>query len=911
MVGLGGDVGSVCWKWASLTSGLRLHLDISRQHYMLSNRRPHPNAHTSSCQQYRTMRLRLRVERHTFPPTQALWPVADPTTTVAQFLHAVNDIFPLEGNTWGLEDYRVSIAGYELLHYHALEAVCKDEDEVVIQPLRLVDLRARTLAGRNQISGDGRHLHDGVPFGRPCLRRPLRPEIHIPPRKRRRLLDAESGGEQDEEAGRGPQLMISNGGEEDLDSEDEADGDFTLDEAQSDGEAESDEDDGASADESSSASENDAREPLSSVQSEASSSDKSASESDSESHSTSSDSGSTSGSSDSGSSKAKMPNGTSATLRETKSNSKDASRSKEREIRPATQNGGPKSKAIDQTEPGGSNLDPSLVVDRRHVGIPGAGKPETKYRNQRRRESRKLKRLVATNRLPPNSTFDHLHAWEAQNPTADLWSLRPDHGKDKQIAGIAEKENLAPVTSNVDAKSHRNLTKTSQHVLPRETSTSSNTKTAAQHSNVSSETLTASQIFEMRRQELLNAIANGGVDVEAQTVGIETPEADGDGDAQQGPEELSSKQIQDRPLGCQEATDLNGDASKVLAFVPSSVTRRARLDIASSQRMLFSSLGVRTPKNEEEKATTRQLLANQPKRDARSIPKPDACSIPQAEGDAAKGPIEETLPRDEDSDPEAWRSKIMLRAVECCEEGIALSTPPFPFRQRWDPQQRRGRRSQRNRGTGAERGKRQQTNTTNRSDEPRAYADRKRKWGKARQSERPVQEWDGFETYDKYNPNGCDALDYDEQPTRKEEQPEQYDQWGGKWTEDGVYDSDPFAPIPTDIDSLPVLTHDEAVRDDLVVYRALVCDESTGWQPDSVTRSVRILSPNPAGGDVVIRIALCDLQSRRFDDNGDRVYGRFEMPGVDDEDYGDDRVKKVAWQDLGDVRLITRIRGTG
>jgi hypothetical protein len=36
------------------------------------------------------------------------------------------------------------------------------------------------------------------------------------------------------------------------------------------------------------------------------------------------------------------------------------------------------------------------------------------------------------------------------------------------------------------------------------------------------------------------------------------------------------------------------------------------------------------------------------------------------------------------NDPEAWRRRIDLRAVECCEAGVQLATPPFPFYQRWD-----------------------------------------------------------------------------------------------------------------------------------------------------------------------------------------------------------------------------------
>jgi hypothetical protein len=63
-----------------------------------------------------------------------------------------------------------------------------------IRPLMTAEERARTLTGRHQISGDGKHLVDGIPFGRPYLRHPNRPAVRIPPRKRRRLDDADAEG---------------------------------------------------------------------------------------------------------------------------------------------------------------------------------------------------------------------------------------------------------------------------------------------------------------------------------------------------------------------------------------------------------------------------------------------------------------------------------------------------------------------------------------------------------------------------------------------------------------------------------------------------------------------------------------------------------------------------------------------
>ena len=64
-----------------------------------------------------------------------------------------------------------------------------------IRPLQTTDLRYRKISGRHQISSDGRHLIDGVAFGRPFLRQVDRPIISIPPRKRLKLTPNDGQGE--------------------------------------------------------------------------------------------------------------------------------------------------------------------------------------------------------------------------------------------------------------------------------------------------------------------------------------------------------------------------------------------------------------------------------------------------------------------------------------------------------------------------------------------------------------------------------------------------------------------------------------------------------------------------------------------------------------------------------------------
>lgn len=73
-----------------------------------------------------------------------------------------------------------------------------------------VEVRARQLSGRHQISSAGFHLVDGVPFGTRPLRPLSRPSVAIPPRKRRRISTDETGPSQLGSVEPGAQLSIAN-----------------------------------------------------------------------------------------------------------------------------------------------------------------------------------------------------------------------------------------------------------------------------------------------------------------------------------------------------------------------------------------------------------------------------------------------------------------------------------------------------------------------------------------------------------------------------------------------------------------------------------------------------------------------------------------------------------------------------
>ncbi|KAL8366482.1 hypothetical protein RB595_004993 [Gaeumannomyces hyphopodioides] len=191
------------------------------------------------------MRLRLVVRRHGLPDTRVLFSISlDGDPTIAHFLELVNATVPLESDDWGLDDYAVELrnpagGAFEALHFQPVASILQQDEEVYIRPLLTPDLKRRHVSGRHQISRDGKHLIDGVPFGRPLLRQPRdRPTIKIPPRKRRRILaenptspaaDDDWDDDEEEDQDFRPLQLTQNGeNPSDLEDDDEQDDSFSA-----------------------------------------------------------------------------------------------------------------------------------------------------------------------------------------------------------------------------------------------------------------------------------------------------------------------------------------------------------------------------------------------------------------------------------------------------------------------------------------------------------------------------------------------------------------------------------------------------------------------------------------------------------------------------------------------------------
>ena len=131
---------------------------------------------------------------------------------------------PTASGDW--EDYVVEVAAtadqdnvYEALHFQSIKSVLREDDEVIIRYLKSDELKGRRWGGRLQVTRDGRHLVDGVVWGKRAqgsARGGGRPGIEIPPRKRRRILAQE---DENEIEGEEPLLTIMT--EEDQDDDEE------------------------------------------------------------------------------------------------------------------------------------------------------------------------------------------------------------------------------------------------------------------------------------------------------------------------------------------------------------------------------------------------------------------------------------------------------------------------------------------------------------------------------------------------------------------------------------------------------------------------------------------------------------------------------------------------------------------
>lgn len=357
--------------------------------------------------------------------------------------------------------------------------------------------------------------------------------------------------------------------------------------------------------------------------------------------------------------------------------------------------------------------------------------------------------------------------------------------------------------------------------------------------------------FQAKRERLLRALASGGVDID------ETSEK----------ENMPPSQ----PAVAEEAVSTeNATAEKVEA----ETSTRRTLDVASSRRLLFGSLGVRSPRTkEDEEATRRKLAAKASTVHSRKVSEPQ--------------PAEE-MAEESDGDND-WENRLVIKAIECIYDDIELSAPPFPFEQRWD-------------------------------EDADALIRQRKGWGKKRKRKQRIQVYNGDEEGEYEDGNGYDyngyennmQLNYDnEWPTAEDDTTnmESYQQNAEAYheiTEARVVDDLPT--MPSDPSSVADLVEGEAKVGAIIAFRQLDMSKATNWQPQMSEHRVAEVHQILGNGNLNVRLAARDRRPKaaEIDPEADegREYSGFEMPGMDDEDEEDDGYREIAFAELSEPKLL-------
>ncbi|KAJ5496301.1 hypothetical protein N7463_008288 [Penicillium fimorum] len=909
------------------------------------------------------MRLHLVISRHGLPVTRILWTttasnsvlgeygthrpastaaVASSRTpniafsnggyTVAQLLEDVNEVVPLEtepsvfdaefSGQWGLEDYVVEVAGSECLHFMEVDGLLRDGDEVVIRALQLADLRTRRLCGRHQITAEGKHLIDGVPFGSPFLKRTTstRPAITIPPRKKRRTVfsgwenarefvpeevhaDEEGDGEwlPPPNTGFGKELSIMPAEhEESLGTVIRHPVDHT---AESDSEADMSEMPGIEEDDLESElqalkedfeeasqfvdirnqTRNASGHPLratSIVKRPTSKGSLAAASSLSSKRSRAEDSSPRA-------SKAvrfnkgderkdedmpdlpqppQAPQAEETAAETSDSDSSDSSASSSdsdsdsdsddddssSEVEPAVEapsDSDSDSDSFSSSEDSGSSDSDSeeeaprpveKVQQPVSVGPPGEGSIRTKKSNNRIKLRRRLSKLKELGALPQQAGFDALREWE-----------------DKHGGWHTPEQHLNPEP----------FVKPQPPVKPEQESAESSSKKQKREKKEQEK-----KEFEARREKLLRDLASGrGVDVE------ETSEKENIPPAVSAVEEIPVSE------------EVPGEDQ--LEQEPSN---RRTLDIASSRRMLFGSLGMRTPKTKEEEEATRRKLAA----------KASACG--RRNKASTRNTQEETdqMQEDEDASDIDWQNKLVIRAVECLYPQVDMTAPPYPFVQRWDQEANALIRELK--GPNKKRKRKQRVQVYEEYEEQEEYDENGNYYGHDDQANHqghyegeadPHYEghWEG-ETAPYYEGHYAgeaegDQINYDDAP-----EPEH--------APNPTFDDLPL--VPADIGSIPDLTESEAKVGAIIAFRQLDMSKATNWQPQMSEYRVAEVRSVKDHGVINVLLAKRDRKppSASGEDDEPRQFSKFEVPDLANEEGEDDGYRELVFAELSDPKLL-------
>ncbi|KAB8228138.1 uncharacterized protein BDW43DRAFT_292367 [Aspergillus alliaceus] len=843
------------------------------------------------------MRLHLIIQRHGLPVTRILWTTAPPSLfgqssstalpafssaitssrapnalyanggyTIAQLLEDVNEVVPLEtepvlfdseySGQWGLEDYVVEVGGSECLHFMEVEGLLRDGDEILIRALQISDLRARRLSGRHQISTDGKHLIDGVPFGKPFLKRPTssRPAITIPPRKRRRTTfaarDNMFGYEEEDTEWNVPrirsfkELSALRGADEPETGFMEGSGEYNDDEGEDEYEDyhENHEETGNGTVIRHHVDAEDAQ--LS--ESDADLSEINAGDLEEELKDLKEDLEFSA-----------MPE-TEATDDEQAERRAYTLRSRPVTSHPAPTKGSVTQAMNTASEEGSSRRDSKTVrFSGQKEKSPVLASQESIVKAQSELAQSSDSSDSDSSSSVSDSSDTDTDSDKSSSPSEESSESSDDSSSDSDISTSESEEGEIPTgppitnppghgslktkKSNRRNKMRRRLSKLKElGALPAEADFAALRDWEAKNEgrrfmpeSASSHNSAEMAEFEARRQKLLRDIESGGIDVD----GTLAPSKPVEGSDQEKPKEHS--ETHEPPV--------------VEANEGGPQPKRRTLDVASSRRLLFGSLGVRTPRTKEDEEATRKKLAGKMKN-----------FVPQRKvSEEPDGVPESDLGKE-------WEKKLVVRATECVYDDIQLTVPPFPFEQRWDY-------------------------------EASDLIRQRKGLGKKRKRRQQLQVYDGEE--DRHGAgeesfvNGDFNYDDSEQLCSKPN--------NGENSPTAENDLDDLPSVPSDTNSLQDLAEEDLKCGCVLAFKQLDVSKATNWQPTVTDYRVAEIHDVYDGNILNLRLARRDWRQAKEMEDGEGLpqYSGFEMPGYENEGE-DDGFREVSFADLIDPKLL-------
>ena len=406
--------------------------------------------------------------------------------------------------------------------------------------------------------------------------------------------------------------------------------------------------------------------------------------------------------------------------------------------------------------------------------------------------------------------------------------------------------------------------------------------------------------FEAKKQALLDSIISGGIDLTpAQDKAVTKPEVSRtDGQPPTGNDAMEIERLgspsthhdeamHDAPTNTSMTGDMDGEHMQAQTATRSPVTelqtkpegsppsmskpRRSRLDLSSTKRMLFGSLGLRTPKTKEDEMKMREQLMKDSK----------PMRNPRLEKEDEPGLDVEAASADD-----SWKDKIDLKAVECCHHGIELSTPPFPFVQRWDPQQQGGYSY----GNTKKRKQKKRKRNDNSYYEESPYQSSESKIARHGEFDTPSHE---SVQNDTIMNSGIESGDLEQVALHDESfqdsirVSEQLQRETQERTLVEAEDAPDLPSLPKDLSTCQVLTRGVATTGTVIAFKQFEMSANTNWQPRISDYRTAIITEVLDAGSLQIELAKRDQPGKdsQYDDQtGERIYGKFEMPGYNEED---------------------------